>query len=118
MNAGLFHGPSQGGIARTLVYDDEITHGRWLRACAEGSMVGECRTCGGYLRPYPPSEQPSGEYDYEAECITCTKSILAPRSRVLRRSTRHGEMPGGWWEQRTTRLKTTVQASPLKGAAA
>lgn len=110
-NAGLFHGPSQGGIARHLVHDDEIDHGRWLRACAEGTLVGECRTCGGYLRPLPPAEISRDRFDYEAECIACGKSINAPRGRVLRRSGRHSEMPGGWLEQRNRALKRSGEAA-------
>ena len=103
---GLHHEPGQGGLYRHLIADGRIDHNRWMRACAEHGHVGECRHCSSYLRPERP-QQHNGRTDYEAVCIndTCSCSVSAPAGRVLARSTRHSEMPGGWWEHRNRALK-------------
>ncbi len=77
-----------------------IDHPAWLRACAERSYVGNCR-CGDYLVPEPP-EQIGQRLDYRAACRRdeCSYELEAPGGRVLRRSSRHSEMPGGWWDHR------------------
>lgn len=99
------------GLYRFVVYDDYIQHGRWLRARAEGSWVGECRTCGGYLAPEEPWEH-NHRTDYEAACIKCGHVVMAPNGRVLRESGRHSQMPGDWWDKRLAALRAS------KGAAA
>lgn len=96
-------------LFRFLVYNDEIQHGRWLRVCAEGSMAGQCRACGGDLRPEEPFEH-ERRFDYEASCIACGHTVLAPGGRVLPGSGRHSQAPREWWEQRPTRLKNTREA--------
>ena len=56
---GLFHTNTQGGIHRRLITNDRIDHNQWMRTCAEGGIVGECRTCGGYLHPQRPTDRES-----------------------------------------------------------
>lgn len=107
----LVHNPLASGLYRSVVpRGDEVDHGRWMRACAEGSFVGECRHCGGYLRPRHPEEH-GGRTEYEATCVTCSAGVLAPNARTLRRSSRHTEQPGGWWDARTHRLKNAGGAT-------
>lgn len=103
-----------GGLYRFMVSADYIVHGRWLRACAEGNWVGECRTCGGYLRPEEPEEH-DRRFDYEASCTTCGHIILAPDGRVLASSSLHSDAPRDWWEKRPERL---AAAKAARGGAA
>jgi hypothetical protein len=87
---------------------DAIDHGKWLRACAEGKLVGTCRWCGHYLKPEAPAEM-AGRFDYEATCVNdfrsgvdpetgywvagCGKTVVMPGGRVFRKSTRDRERP-------------------------
>ena len=106
--ASIIHNPLSCGLYRTIApIDDQVDHGRWMRACAEGGFVGQCRLCGGYLRPLRPHEVTGHRTDYEAQCINsaCEHSVLAPGGRTQRRSAQHSEAPAGWWDHRTQRLK-------------
>lgn len=93
-------------LHRFLVYNDEIQHGRWLRACAEGTFVGQCRyrSCDGDLRPEDPVEHERRFDYYEASCSACGHVVAAPDGRVLPGSSLHSEFPRDWWEKRTERL--------------
>lgn len=88
------------------VHHDEIDTGAWNRARAERAFVGTCRVCGGHLAPLPsdPSGGGSQVEWTEAACILCHKEYASPNGRTLRRSSRRGEMPPGWWEHRETAL--------------
>jgi uncharacterized OB-fold protein len=70
------------GIYRTIAPDREIDHHAWLRARAEGRPVGSCRSCGDYMMPQRPDEH-SGRTDYEAQCRTCGRVLLAPGGRRM-----------------------------------
>lgn len=100
--------PSQHGIwDRFVDAGDVINHAAWLRACAEGGFVGTCRACGDFLLPQPPDER-DGRHDYTAVCRSgndgpgkgCGHEVNAPGGRRLRRSSRHLQMPTGWWDHR------------------
>jgi hypothetical protein len=75
----------------------KIHHTAWLRAHAAGDIVGNCRICNGHLHTLPMTEphgRPPVATDaggYEARCIECGQTYLAPRGRVLRRSSRLAE---------------------------
>jgi hypothetical protein len=71
-----------------------VVHQAWLRACAEGGSVGTCRLCGAYLKPSYP-DQVGQRHDYEAACVSCGHIVVAPGGRVLARSARLHERPGG-----------------------
>jgi len=105
--AALVHDPLAAGLYRHLITFDAINHNQWLRACAEHATVGECRRCGGHLSPRHP-DQRGHRFDYEAACIGCGQTYTAPGGRVLRRSSAHNEMPGGWWDQRMHALKNST----------
>lgn len=93
--------PAQHGLWQRFVDGDQVAHGAWLRACAEHTFVGTCRVCGDYLTPAYP-EQLDGRTDYEARCRSerCGHTVVAPGGRLLRRSSRHSQMPAGWWDHR------------------
>lgn len=83
-----------------VIADDKlhIDLGAWNRARAEGAFVGQCRHCGGYLRPEPTSAYPSSpddicEHWLGAVCIDCGHEWVAPNASVLQRSARHSRMP-------------------------
>lgn len=86
-----------------------VNHAAWLRACAEGGLVGSCRKCGSYLRPEPPIEVVKGRFDYSALCVVewntrgtgaerivwgCGYEMVAPGGRIAGRSTRKSERGG------------------------
>ena len=87
------------GLYRRLVDRSEIDVAGWNRVRSERGHVGTCRSCGSYLVPL--SVERHGGIDwYEARCLSCGKEVAAPDGRTLRRSSRHSEMPPGWWEAR------------------
>lgn len=103
------HNPLDHGLWQRYTTGDTINHAAWLRARAEGSFVGTCRTCAGHLAPRPPEHHGILIW-YEATCITCHKPYAAPAhqweagGRALRRSSRHSEMPSGWMHHRNRNL--------------
>lgn len=75
-----------------------INIGRWNRARADNSYVGQCRWCGGYLLPEPSDAYSSSPDDVcgqwlGAVCISCGQEFVAPDAKVLQRSARHSRMP-------------------------
>lgn len=87
------------------VHDDQVDSGQWNRARAERTFVGTCRVCGGHLAPMESSTERESHIEWsEAACILCGKEYAAPWGKTLRRSSRHTEMPHGWWEWRMTAL--------------
>jgi hypothetical protein len=70
---------------------------KWNRARADGSYVGTCRCCGGYLRPEPTDAYPDSPDNatawYGAVCERCGHEFVAPDGKVLQRSARHSQMP-------------------------
>lgn len=128
--AALYHDPLKAGLWNRYIDGDRINHAAWLRACASHEFVGTCRQCGSHLAPEQPVEN-AGRTDYTAHCIIgvqripvdgdgekkafrtegCGWEMTAAGGRILRRSTRHSEMPGGWWERRTKALKNNDGAA-------
>lgn len=90
----------------------------WRRAVNGKEIVGSCRQggCGGFLKAVDTQQSGSeaSRIDwYGAECLNCGHEVTAPNGRVLRRSSRLGEMPDGWWAKRNDTLKKLHQlASP------
>lgn len=74
----------------------------WNHAVQAGEHVGTCRHCGDYLLG-EPTERLEKVTWYTARCTNqaCARIVAAPNANVLRRSSRHGEMPDGYWAQRT-----------------
>ncbi len=100
--------PLTQGLWSRLTNGFYIDHSAWMRACAEGHHVGTCRRCGDYLVPRHP-DQVGNRTDYEANCRVeaCGWTLNAPGGRILTRSSRHNEMPSGWWDRRTRTLTKT-----------
>jgi hypothetical protein len=93
------------GLYRRFVDHDMIETGQWLRARAERTVVGSCRLCGGHLAPMEGLPAGSSHLEwFEARCLLCHHEYASPSGRVLRRSSRHTEMPPGWWEFRQLAL--------------
>jgi len=74
----------------------------WNRAVEAGEHVGTCRACGDYLLGEPTYLNAKTTW-YTARCTNgmCGHFIAAPNAQLLRRSSRHSEMPDGFWAQRT-----------------
>lgn len=109
------HDPLKSGLHPRRVDTQQFLHiPDWHRAVAAKEIVGSCRRpgCGGFLTPIPTMHS-GGEADgidwYGAECNTCGTETTAPNGRVLRRSSRQGEMPDGWWPKRLDLLKKLKQ---------
>lgn len=108
------HNPLDHGLWKRYTDGNNINHAAWLRAHAESDFVGTCRSCGGHLAPRQPHQVDKNTW-YEAACVSCHKTIAAPArphergGRLLRHSSRHHEMPTGWWEHRNRALKTAHQ---------
>lgn len=100
---GLFPGLITGGNSPT----PSLVNLHWRRAVEAATSVGTCREdgCGGELIPLRPRERDGPIAWYEAECSTCGHTVAAPAGRVLRRSSRHDEMPSGWWTDRITAIR-------------
>lgn len=81
------------------------------RARAEGTFVGTCRHCGGFLWPEPTDEPAPGDdissvtewYVFtcvrsrddkgQPDGVGCGHEFVAPDGKVLQRSARHSRMP-------------------------
>jgi len=88
-----------------VVDSDLINTFTWNRTRAESGFVGTCRLCGGHLRPEPSDPAVAHVEWLEATCMLCGKTIVSPNGRTLRRSSRHSEMPGGWWDARERSMR-------------
>lgn len=72
----------------------------WRRAVGAGTIVGTCRQpsgagcCDGYLRALQPYDIGKHRW-YEAECMKCGASVVAPHGKVLLNSGRASEQPDG-----------------------
>lgn len=99
LNFGLYgrymvpsHGMGGGAMINTR---------EWNLAVQSGEMVGDCRFCGNNMRPWPT--EIAGQITwYTAQCVfsQCGRVIAAPNGEMLRRSSRHDEMPSGFWNGR------------------
>lgn len=76
----------------------------WNRAAESGDLVGDCRRCGGHLLASPTHQNGNMTW-YGARCTypQCGYEIASPNAQALKRSSRHSEMPEGFWIQRTNR---------------
>jgi hypothetical protein len=93
------------GLYRRYVDHDMVDYGQWNRARAERAVVGTCRLCGGHLAPLETLPPGSSHLEWaEARCLLCGHEYASPSGRTLRRSSRHTEMPNGWWEFRQQSL--------------
>lgn len=72
----------------------------WNNAAENGYPVGDCRNCG-YNIFALPTEQVGNVTWYSAGCRNCGKEVVSANAEVLLRSSRHSEMPQGFWEGRT-----------------
>jgi len=63
--------------------------------------VADCRHCGADMFALP-TEVAGRITWYSAQCSNppCSAIIASPNGEVLRRSSRHSEMPGGFWDGR------------------
>lgn len=76
----------------------------WGRAIGTGEHVGTCRTCGGFCIALRSHEQ--GKIVWQGgQCLNCKHEFAMPNGEILRRSSRHSEMPQGYWERRTRAQK-------------
>ena len=96
----------RGITTRFVDSQDYIVEATWNDAVARHQPVGECRRvgCGGLLMGRP-SRKESEKLWFEAECNSCGGTVAAADGRVLRRSTRHDEMPKGWLGARNEALR-------------
>lgn len=100
---------SQGIYRRFLVDEDGVRrlHSQlWNGAVGSGEFVGTCPACGAYLVA-DPTHQTGRITWYSAHCTNpaCRHEFTAPNGLVLRRSSRHGEMPQGAWDARQRGLQ-------------
>jgi hypothetical protein len=95
--------PLDHGLWQRVTTRDGVDAASWEQARRERGYVGTCRVCGGYLVPRPPYWVGHVEW-YEAQCLACGREVVAPGGRRLRRSSRHSEMPPGWWELRAAQM--------------
>ena len=95
--------PREHGIYKSFLdQDGTITTTAWNRAVEGGEHVGTCRECGFYMLARPTTQQGRITW-YWAYCTNaagCGKEIGAPNGEALRRSSRHDEMPDGYWAAR------------------
>lgn len=100
--------PRTRGINASLVDTQGFVIGpAWNRAQETNSPVGTCRHtgCGG-LTLAVPTHQVGRVTWYGAQCQKCFAEVAVPDTlSVLRRSSRHDEMPGGAWDHRLDLLK-------------
>jgi len=101
--------PLKSGIASRFIDASGFLTG-WTAAYQRQDIVGNCRMayCGGLLKALP-SHQGTNEGRnltwHGAECLNCGHEVWAPDGRTLARSSRHGEMPAGYWKNRNDVLK-------------
>lgn len=94
------------GLYRRYIDHDMVDIGQWNRARAEQGIVGTCRECGGHLRTMGSLKEGWSHLEwYEAKCILCGHEFACPSGRTLRRSSRHTELPPGWWDLRQQAMK-------------
>lgn len=86
---------SRGGTGGAM-----LDYGQWIHAIETGQEVGTCRFCGHEIWPNAPYQAGAITW-YEAECRFCGRIVASPNQEILRRSSRHSEMPRGFWEGRT-----------------
>ncbi len=73
------------GLFGKLVQHGSIRSDEWRRAVADGSFVGTCRVCGGFLRPDAPQadESRTSVEWYTAACVLCGHEYAAPNGNTL-----------------------------------
>lgn len=112
-----FDPASQGIYHHLLVTADGICHihfTNWSIAIAEGQAVGTCTRCGGLLTGRAGRKYGRVTW-YEAVCVLiededgervtgCGHEYALPNGQVLKFSSRHDQMPAGWWEKRIEAL--------------
>lgn len=99
----------RGLYPRFLNADGTIVTWAWNRAAELGEHLGTCRDCGGYLKADPTTQ--SGRINwYSGYCTNCNKQLAAPNGEYLRRSSRWGQMPQGFWDAREKRLNGTARS--------
>lgn len=88
----------------------------WHRANDRREIVGTCRVrlCGGLMQAVDTQEDGGGITWYGAECLNCGHEVVAPNGRVLARSSRHHEMPDGWWGRRNETFKAEAEIRKRK----
>lgn len=101
MTAGKFdpleHGLNRSMLDNTGMY---LNTAAWDRSV--GEFVGTCRVCGDNL--VAEEKRTEGKVTWRiARCINakCKHEYASPEARILRRSSRHDEMPTGFWAKRT-----------------
>jgi hypothetical protein len=102
--------PLASGLARRFGGNgEEIAAGQWNHARAAGDIIGACRNnCTGLLVAEPTGDNNGSTIDwYETRCLKCGHITAAPNGRTLARSSRHSEMPDGWWHKRMNDLRPT-----------
>jgi hypothetical protein len=64
----LIHNPGKSGLwKRVLLKNGDVNGPAWLDAIAQRRLVGNCRRCGGYLKPLAPYRVQVTDW-YPAEC--------------------------------------------------
>lgn len=79
-----------------------IPHASNIDPATWHNVVGQCRSCEqGWLvviEQHPRT--PAWLIWYDAKCNRCDREVACPAGKVLRHSSRHSEMPHGWWSER------------------
>ena len=99
--------PTKHGLYRRFLNDDgDLRSTTWNAAVEGGEHVGTCRRCGFYLLGRP-THQAGPIVWYGAYCTNpgCGWEMAAPNGEILRRSSRHNEMPSGFWADRVAARK-------------
>jgi hypothetical protein len=118
MLMGTFDNPPPGMKPSRILHhsapDTAIPGDRWATLSTTAEVIGSCRqarhgakVCGGdmFTMPIDPHQSPDAPLKWQdAECGTCRHQVTIPNGRVLRRSSRHEEMPSGWFQERARRL--------------
>lgn len=88
---------------------NDINTGQWNYARAGGDIIGSCRdNCDGLIVAEPTGDNTGSDITwYETRCLKCGHTTAAPNGHTLSRSSRHQEMPSGWWAKRTSEMKST-----------
>jgi hypothetical protein len=97
---------------RFLDEDGNILSTAWNRAVEGGEHVATCRNCGFHMLAVPTTTNGRITW-YGARCVNvdqCGKEIGAPNGEALRRSSRWGEMPEGYWANRLKALRQVSDA--------
>lgn len=82
---------------RVVMDGDHIDPRAWSH------MVGSCRACekGHLIAQTQHNRGPKDVTWFEAKCSNCGHEVAAPQGKILRESSRHSEMPPGFWSYRT-----------------